>query len=48
MTIHNAYKKKACILVRGQILFYFRVWFITPGVKIIRSKVKFLNRGQIY
>ena len=39
----------AYILVRGLILFYFRVKFITSGVNIITSGVKFfIVRGQIY
>ena len=38
----------ACILVRGQILFYFRVKFITSGVKFIKSVVKFITSGVKY
>jgi hypothetical protein len=38
----------ACILVRGQILFDFRVKIITSGVKIITSRVKYIiGWGQI-
>ena len=40
------YLKMACILMRGQILFYFRVWCITPGVKIITSGSNLLHRGS--
>ena len=41
----NEHFKMACILVRGLILFYFRVKFITYGAKFITSGVNFITSG---